>query len=126
MDEFDVVVVGAGPAGASAAISARRRGATVLLLDRSDFPRDKACGDGIAPHTLEVLRELGVEGIEEGYAPVPALHLVGPSGASVVRKLARPDYTIPRTVFDARLVDAAVASGAKLVRHNVRAITERP
>lgn len=126
MDEFDVVVVGAGPAGASAAISARRRGATVLLLDRSDFPRDKACGDGIAPHTLEVLRELGVEGVEDGYAPVPALHLVGPSGTSVVRKLARPDYTIPRKVFDARLVDAAVASGAKLVRHTVRAISERP
>jgi geranylgeranyl reductase family protein len=126
MDEYDVVVVGAGPAGSSAAIAARRLGASVLLLDKADFPRDKACGDGIAPHALDVLRDLGVTGVEEGYAPVTALHLVAPSGASVVRRLARPDYTIPRMVFDARLVDAAVKAGATLARHTVRTIDERP
>jgi geranylgeranyl reductase family protein len=126
MDQYDVVIVGAGPAGSSAALAARRLGASVLLLDRAGFPRDKTCGDGIAWHTLDLLRELGVSGVEEGYAPVPALHLIGPSGASVVRRLARPDYTIPRTVFDARLVDAAVAAGAELVRHTVRTIDERP
>jgi menaquinone-9 beta-reductase len=125
MDQFDVVVVGAGPAGSSAALAARRSGASVLLLDRAAFPRDKACGDGIAPHTFDVLRELGVSGVEEGFTPVPALHLVGPRGHSVVRPLRRPDYTIPRTVFDARLVDAAVAAGAKLARHTVRGIEER-
>ena len=59
-DEFDVVVVGAGPAGAAAALAARRAGASVLLLDRADFPRDKACGDGIAAHAVDVLAELGV------------------------------------------------------------------
>jgi menaquinone-9 beta-reductase len=125
MDRYDVVVIGAGPAGSSAAIAARRRGASVLLLDKAAFPRDKACGDGIAPHALEVLRDLGVTGVEEGYAPVPGLRLVGPSGAAVVRPLARPDYTIPRVVFDARLVDAAVASGATLAKHTVRDIEER-
>jgi geranylgeranyl reductase family protein len=126
MDQFDVVVVGAGPAGSSAALAARRLGASVLLLDKAAFPRDKACGDGIAPHALDVLRDLGVSGVEDGYAPVPALHLVGPSGAAVVRPLARPDYTIPRMVFDARLVTAAVDAGAKLVQHAVRTIEERP
>ena len=124
-DQFDVVIIGAGPAGASAALAARRLGASVLLLDRAAFPRDKACGDGIAPHALDVLRGLGVTGVEEGYAPVPALHLVGPGGAAVVRPLARPDYTIPRMVFDARLVAAAVDAGAKLVQHPVRTIEER-
>jgi len=126
MDQFDVAIVGAGPAGASAALAARRQGASVVLLDKASFPRDKACGDGIAPHALDVLRELGVTGIADGYAPVPALHLVGPSGASVVRQLSRPDYTIPREVFDARIVDAAVAAGATLVQHGVRTIEERP
>src|SRR5690242_10818989 len=125
MDQFDVVVIGAGPAGASAALAARRLGASVLLLDKAAFPRDKACGDGIAPHALDVLRDLGVTGVEEGYTPVPGLHLVGPGGAAVVRPLARPDYTIPRVVFDARLVDAAVASGATLAKHTVRGIEER-
>src|SRR5690242_21870689 len=114
MQTFDVAVVGAGPAGSAAALAATRAGARVLLLDKAAFPRDKACGDGIAPHALDVLRDLGVTGVEEGYTPVPGLHLVGPSGASVVRPLARPDYTIPRVVFDARLVDAAVAAGATL------------
>jgi geranylgeranyl reductase family protein len=125
MDQYDVVIVGAGPAGSSAALAARRLGASVLLLDRAAFPRDKACGDGIASHTLDALRDLGVTGVEAGYAPVPALHLVGPGGADVVRRMARPNYTIPRTVFDARLVDAAVAAGATLVRHTVRTIEER-
>src|SRR5690349_9027897 len=52
---YDVAIVGAGPAGSAAALAARRAGATVLLLDRDDFPRDKPCGDGIAPQGLDVL-----------------------------------------------------------------------
>ncbi len=126
MDEFDVAVVGAGPAGASAALAARRLGASVLLLDRADFPRDKPCGDGIAPHALDVLRTLGVSGVEDGFAPVPALRLIAPGGGEVGRRLARPAYTIPRKIFDARLVAVAVAGGALLRRHTVRGIEVRP
>ncbi len=125
MDTFDVAIVGAGPAGSAAALAARRSGASVVLLDRADFPRDKACGDGIAPHALDVLRDLGVEGVERGYAPVPALRLAGPGGGEVARRVARPAYTIPRIVFDARLVDAAVGAGATLAKHTVRAIDVR-
>ncbi|MEV4665567.1 geranylgeranyl reductase family protein [Micromonospora echinofusca] len=124
-DEFDVVVVGAGPAGSAAALAARRAGASVLLLDRSDFPRDKACGDGIAAHALDVLDELGVPDAVAGYAPLPALRLVGPGGGTVARALPRPAYTVPRKVFDARLVAAAVAAGARLRRHAVRHVEVR-
>ncbi|KXK61785.1 geranylgeranyl reductase [Micromonospora rosaria] len=121
-DEFDVVVVGAGPAGSAAALAARRGGARVLLLDRADFPRDKACGDGIAAHALDVLDALGVTGAVDGYAPLPALRLVGPGGGEVARPLPRPAYTVPRAVFDARLVAAAVAAGVELRRHTVRRV----
>ncbi|MFI7513752.1 geranylgeranyl reductase family protein [Micromonospora echinofusca] len=124
-DEFDVVVVGAGPAGSAAALAARRAGASVLLLDRSDFPRDKACGDGIAAHALDVLDELGVTDAVAGYAPLPALRLVGPGGGTVARALPRPAYTVPRKVFDARLLAAAVAAGARLRRHAVRHVEVR-
>ncbi|GAA4458674.1 geranylgeranyl reductase family protein [Phytohabitans houttuyneae] len=125
MSAFDVAIVGAGPAGASAALAARRAGASVLLLDRADFPRDKACGDGIAPHAVEVLAGLGVADAVDGYAPVPVLRLVGPGGEEVARPLPRPAYTVPRKVFDARLVAAAVAAGADLRRHTVRRLEER-
>ncbi|MCW2532145.1 MAG: Geranylgeranyl reductase, partial [Blastococcus sp.] len=57
MEHWDVVVVGGGPAGAACAAAARRADPTarVLVLDRAGFPRDKVCGDGIAPEALDVL-----------------------------------------------------------------------
>ena len=122
MERFDVAVVGAGPAGAAAALAACRAGARVLLLDRAGFPRDKPCGDGIAAHTLDVLAGLGVTTAVDGYAEVTGLRLVGPGGPAVARPLPRAAYTVPRKVFDARLVDAATAAGADLRRHTVRTV----
>jgi menaquinone-9 beta-reductase len=58
--EYDVIIVGAGPAGCSAAICLARRGYEVLLMDKARFPRDKTCGDGLSPPALEVLDRLGV------------------------------------------------------------------
>ncbi|GAB3850971.1 hypothetical protein GCM10029963_37990 [Micromonospora andamanensis] len=124
-DEFDVVVVGAGPAGVAAALAARRAGAEVLLLDRAEFPRDKACGDGIAAHALDVLAELGVRDAVAGFSPVSALRLVAPDGGAVARALPRPAYTVPRQVFDARLVAAAVGDGVPLGRRAVRRVEVR-
>jgi geranylgeranyl reductase family protein len=121
---YDVAVIGAGPAGAAAALAARRGGARVLLLDRADFPRDKPCGDGIAAEALDVLAGLGVTGVTDGYPPVPRLRLVGPGGAAVTRPLPRAAHTVPRRIFDARLVEAAVAAGAELRRHTVRAVRD--
>ena len=57
----DVVVVGAGPSGCAAAAYLARDGFDVLLLDRARFPREKVCGDGLAPRAVEVLADLGID-----------------------------------------------------------------
>ena len=120
LEEWDVVIVGAGPAGCSAALGALAAapGLKVLLLDRADFPRDKSCGDGIAPLVFDALAEVGVVDAAEGWAPLHSLELTRGS-ATVSRQLARPVWVIPRQVFDARLVERAVAAGAVLRRHRV-------
>jgi geranylgeranyl reductase family protein len=127
MEHWDVVVVGGGPAGAACAAAARRAapGARVLVLDRADFPRDKVCGDGIAPEALDVLAGLGLDAgaLTAGYARVPRLRLRSPGGATVERAMHRPAAVVPRAVFDDRLLRAALASGAELRRHAVRRIT---
>jgi geranylgeranyl reductase family protein len=123
---FDVIVVGAGPAGSAAALAAlqSRPGARVALVDAAAFPRDKACGDGIAPQALHVLAELGVPDVAAGFAPVGRLRLRSPLGREVIAEPPEPAYCIPRLVFDARLVDAAVAHGAALIQRRIRTLTQ--
>ncbi|MGN6250298.1 MAG: NAD(P)/FAD-dependent oxidoreductase [Marmoricola sp.] len=120
---WDLAIVGAGPAGAAAAIGALQAdpGLAVALVDRADFPRDKCCGDGIAPQVIDLLEEAGVTGIVEDRTPVPRLRLTR-LGRSADRTMARPTYVVPREVFDHRLVQAAQAAGAQLVRHRVRTV----
>ncbi|MEU8385865.1 NAD(P)/FAD-dependent oxidoreductase [Streptosporangium sp. NPDC048865] len=123
-DVWDLVVVGGGPAGAAAALRARqlRPEARVLLLDRADFPRDKACGDGIAAHGRDELALLGVPDLIADYRPTQRLAVVSPGGMRVSATSARPNHVVPRKVFDARLVDAARARGVEVRRHQVRAL----
>jgi len=61
MRSCDVVIIGAGPAGSSSAISLARLGYSVALLDKEQFPREKLCGDFINPSNWPILRALGVE-----------------------------------------------------------------
>ena len=121
------MVVGAGPAGAAAALEARRLrpDATVALVDKAAFPRDKACGDGIGPHATDELAALGVSGVLEGYPPILGLRLRSPSGLEVAGDPARPNHVVPRAVLDARLVEAATAAGAELHRAAVRRLEQQ-
>ncbi|MGA9113804.1 MAG: FAD-dependent oxidoreductase, partial [Candidatus Dormiibacterota bacterium] len=59
-DDADVVVVGAGPSGAATALLLARAGHPTIVLDRARFPRDKACGEGLMPSGVAVLRRLGL------------------------------------------------------------------
>ena len=123
MTSWDLVVVGAGPAGAATALGALRTDPTlkVALLDRADFPRDKSCGDGVAPHVIDLLRDAGVTGVVDDLVPVQRLR-VSSNGVAVDRLMRRPAWVVPRELLDHRLVQAAQAAGAELVRHRVRGL----
>jgi geranylgeranyl reductase family protein len=123
---LDLAVVGAGPAGAAAALGALAVDPTlrVALLDRAEFPRDKPCGDGVAPQALDVLAGVGVVGLLDDRVPVTRLRLMR-DGVFAERSMTRPAYVVPRTVLDGRLHRAACAAGAVPVRHRARAVAER-
>ncbi len=122
-ETWDLVIVGAGPAGASAALGALTEDPSlrVLLLDRSDFPRDKSCGDGIAPHAVDALAEVGAADVVDGWTPLRDLELAH-GDVVVAGPMRRDAYVVPRRVLDARLVEHAVAAGAVLRRHRVTSV----
>lgn len=127
-DDFDVIVVGAGPAGCAAAAAAQRAGASVLLLDRAEFPRYKACGDGIAAEVNDVLGELGFDltRIFAGTAQSQRLAVTSPRGVTVDRAMRRPVRVVPRQVFDGRLVADLTGRGVPLHRRQVREVAVQP
>jgi geranylgeranyl reductase family protein len=130
VEHWDVVVVGGGPAGAACAAAARQAAPStrVLVLDRADFPRDKVCGDGIAPEAFDVLEELGIDrvALTAGYPPVERLRLRSPGGTTVERAMHRPAHVVPRVVLDDRLLAAALTEGAEFRRHTVHRVDVHP
>src|SRR3954447_24077301 len=73
----DVIVVGAGPAGASTAFHLARAGVDVLLLEKAAFPRDKVCGDGLTPRAVKQLVGMGFDLDEAGWQKNKGLRIVG-------------------------------------------------
>src|SRR5438876_828273 len=57
---YDVMIVGAGPSGAACAYRLAERGRRVLVVDKSTFPRDKTCGDGLTPRAVRQLNDMGL------------------------------------------------------------------
>ncbi len=125
----DVVIVGAGPAGSTAAAALARRGRDVLLLDRAAFPRDKPCGDGIPPGTVAILNGLGMGPALEGagFHPIRGIRLVSARGrdwrVSLRPRRPREDFFIaPRFAFDDLIRRHAVSCGAEFRVAGVRGI----
>jgi flavin-dependent dehydrogenase len=111
-----VLVVGAGPAGATAARVLAGAGVPVRLLDRSVFPRNKPCGGGISMRLLARFPFLERELSRIATHTVSRLHLEGPDGDSAVIDACRPAALMVRRVeFDALLVSLAEAAGAQVI-----------
>ena len=113
----DVAIVGAGPAGASAATLLARAGRSVLLIDKATFPRDKCCGDGLTAGALRRLESLGLDPARvPSWEWVNDVMLVGPKGRQIEFPLPRAQghfsAVASRSDLDAALVDLAVSAGA--------------
>lgn len=112
----DVLVIGAGPAGSSAAAWAARAGKQVVIIDKEKFPRDKACGDGLTPRAI---KELSALGLGEWLETKP--RNIGLRAAGFGQELLLPwkspslpewGSSVPRTELDNKILDVARTSGA--------------
>jgi flavin-dependent dehydrogenase len=108
----EVIVVGAGPAGALAARELSRRGRAVLLVERAAFPRWKVCGCCLNARALATLTAIGLGELTTQLGAIP-LQQVLVAGRGCRARLPLPNGAVlSRTAFDAALVDEAIAAGA--------------
>jgi menaquinone-9 beta-reductase len=119
-DDADVIVVGAGPSGATTAYYLAQAGFNVLLLEKARFPREKVCGDGLTPRAVKALISMGVDtSSEAGWLRNKGLRVIG---AGMRLELDWPDLDAypgyglvrQRADFDEILARRAQAAGAKL------------
>ncbi|RCH67900.1 geranylgeranyl reductase family protein [Streptomyces sp. SDr-06] len=114
-----VLVVGAGPAGSAAALHLARAGVEVVLLEKSGFPRDKVCGDGLTPRGVHQLVRMGIDINAPGWMRNRGMRWVC-EGRQVdidwPRLGSHPDFGLTRSRrdFDDILAAQAVAAGARL------------
>jgi len=126
MERRELVIVGGGPAGCATALAlaglAPELASRTLLLDRAAFPRDKTCAGGLIPHTLSILRELGLE------LAVPSVRVdqavVDVAGERIAVDSPGCCWVIRRIEFDAMLLDAARSRGVE-VRESVKLLEVR-
>ncbi|MBE1485662.1 geranylgeranyl reductase family protein [Plantactinospora soyae] len=119
-NDADVIVVGAGPGGSTTAYHLARHGVRVLLLEKTEFPREKVCGDGLTPRAVKQLVKMGIDtSPEAGWLRNKGLRVIGggirleldwPELASF------PNYGLVRTRldFDDLLAKRATEAGAEL------------
>lgn len=131
VSEHEVIVVGAGPGGATTATALAQRGHDVLLIDRHTFPRDKICGDAISLGCIQIMNSLGMgdkikAAVGRGeFHRLDGMRLVGPSGHTLHSTFRRgpngeKSYVAPRVFFDAVIQQQALESGAHFLQAEVK------
>lgn len=118
-DEAEIIIVGAGPAGAACAALLAEKGHDVLLVDQSSFPRDKPCGDGLTRSAVAFLERMGLEGLIASSQPIEGLRMVLDYRTVKYRAYTPTPRSphrarcIPRRVLDDALLKAAIDHGAR-------------
>ena len=119
-DSADVIVVGAGPGGSATANHLAKAGLSVLLLEKSEFPREKVCGDGLTPRAVRELACLGVDVGSLGWKKTKGLRIHVGHAQHMMAWPELVDFpafgmTVRRSVFDQFLAEEAVRAGARLL-----------
>lgn len=119
--DADVIVVGAGPGGSATATHLAKLGLDVLLLEKTTFPREKVCGDGLTPRAVRELTRLGIDTSEDaGWHHVKGLRIYGGKVGALelpwpeLKSFPNYGMTRSRRDFDQLLADNAVAAGVRL------------
>jgi flavin-dependent dehydrogenase len=115
--DADVVVIGGGPVGAALAMFLGKAGRRVIVLEKSRFPRDKPCGEGLMPSGVRVLHRLGVDLAAEGFPAVDGVRYRLPGGNSARGSFrSGPGCGVRRVRLDALLAERAAATpGVRLL-----------
>jgi flavin-dependent dehydrogenase len=123
MDKYDIAVIGAGPAGSIAASILAQARLRIIVFDRAEFPRDKPCGDLVAPEAVDILREVGAGDRfdQHEFFPIDRAKIVSARKQSVELRFGRAGYVAPRAVFDELLRQHAIACGAEFCRLDILA-----
>lgn len=122
---WDAVVIGAGPAGATAARRLSAAGASILLIEKQPLPRYKACGGGVPARTIQLLDDLDISPVSEGYVDTIDISRLG---RHQFRKTSDQPlaWMVMRDRFDQFLTDIAVEAGACIQdKTPVQSITTR-
>jgi menaquinone-9 beta-reductase len=135
MQLFDVAIVGAGPAGSSAAIALARRGYAVALIDKEQFPRDKLCGDFVNPAIWPIYRHLDVDKkiLAKNHEKISAIRVTSFLGEEAIVPISKQIHeasfglSIDRRDLDYVLLQAALGSGVTVLQRRwIKKLSKEP
>src|SRR5689334_25346431 len=119
MENFDVAIVGGGPAGSVCAAFCAAAGLQTVLIEREKFPREKVCGDCLNPECWPVLKRLGVDGQvrKTSHGKLSRVDFVDLRGRTISADLPSgetAEIAVPRRFFDQILLNRAKSLGAEI------------
>lgn len=121
--DYQVAIVGAGPAGSSAAYWLAKAGISVVLIDKATFPREKVCGDGLIPDSIAMLTQMGcLDAVKAEAKPSSRMLIYSPGGTDV--EIDGDFFVLKRERLDHIVYTQACQAGAVPVRASVRTVKQ--